>query len=182
MRSRKNEEQKREKVTWEVTEFSRKGQNGQVKNLQKKDQHVYNNCYNFVREQLINNQSTQTGSNKNNHSFASLKIKMQQTFNMRKPTMSNVATIVLPKNTTRCPQIYGIYKLSPQKNKQREKNCAALQKLKWKKQVSCFDFSNFIYQLFFVKKCSNIVLTTFYIVLEEIQNMVNNKATEVRKT
>ena len=45
-RSLKNEERKREKVTWEIKECSgRKTQNGQAKNLHKKDQHVYNNCY-----------------------------------------------------------------------------------------------------------------------------------------
>ena len=39
-------ERKREKVTWEVKECSRrKAQKGQAKNLHKKDQHVYNNCY-----------------------------------------------------------------------------------------------------------------------------------------
>ena len=40
----KNESVK--KVTAEVKECSRrKAQNGQAKNLHKKDQHVYNNCY-----------------------------------------------------------------------------------------------------------------------------------------
>ena len=33
-----------------------KYKNGQAKNLHKKEQHVYNNCYNFVREQLKKNE------------------------------------------------------------------------------------------------------------------------------
>ena len=46
MRSLKNKERKREKLTREVKECSRrKAQNGQAKNLHKKDQHAYNNCY-----------------------------------------------------------------------------------------------------------------------------------------
>ena len=46
MRSLKNEKRKREKVTREVKDCSRrKAQNGQAKNLRKKDQHVSNNCH-----------------------------------------------------------------------------------------------------------------------------------------
>ena len=51
-----NEERKREKVTSEVKECSRrKAQNGQAKNLHKeKDQHVSNSCHE-LRSRAINN-------------------------------------------------------------------------------------------------------------------------------
>ena len=46
MRAAINDERKREKLTCEVKECSRrKAQNCQAKNLHKKDTHVYNNCY-----------------------------------------------------------------------------------------------------------------------------------------
>ena len=55
-RSLKNEERKRVKVMWEVKECSRrKAQNGQAKDKHKKDQHVYNNCYE-LRSSAIKNE------------------------------------------------------------------------------------------------------------------------------
>ena len=54
-RSLKNEERKREKVTWEVNECSRtKAPKRKSENLHKKYQQVYNNCY-ALRSRAIKN-------------------------------------------------------------------------------------------------------------------------------
>ena len=55
MRSLKNEERKREKVTLEVKECSRReAQNGQANNLHKKDQHVHHNCHEICSRAIKN--------------------------------------------------------------------------------------------------------------------------------